>query len=146
MISAQTRSAFVARENRYPLCANAALRSGSCPRLPCAPERYRANNECTPRSPRVQPFSALPDLARLSRRIQECETRFRPSSSTCAFLRGALPRHREGLPSSIRLARAEKPHQLHPSPSSHSVRVFFIQYGDLSASVERPQSLFLHCG
>jgi len=26
MISAQTHSAFVARENRYPLCANAALR------------------------------------------------------------------------------------------------------------------------
>jgi hypothetical protein len=26
MISTQTRSAFVARENRIPLCANAALR------------------------------------------------------------------------------------------------------------------------
>jgi hypothetical protein len=26
MISAQTRSAFVASENRFPLCANAALR------------------------------------------------------------------------------------------------------------------------
>src|SRR5260370_19867793 len=59
-----------------------------CVRLPCAPERYHANDECTPRSPRVQPFSALPGLARLSRRMQECETRFPPSSPTCAFPRG----------------------------------------------------------
>lgn len=53
-------------------------RTESCPggflcfRPTCAPERYRANSEYTPRWPRVQPFSALSGPARLSRHMQEC--------------------------------------------------------------------------
>jgi hypothetical protein len=54
-------------------------RTESCPggflcfRPPCAPERYRANSEYTPRWPRVQPFSALsgPALASNFQRIEE---------------------------------------------------------------------------
>src|ERR1700692_3780117 len=87
-----------------------------CLSLACAPERYHANSEYTPRWPRVQPFSALPGLARLSRRMQECETRFRLSSSTCGSLPEALPRHRQGVPSSTQLIQAEKPPQLRSSP------------------------------
>src|SRR5450759_2132970 len=73
-----------------------------------APARYRENSAYTPRRLREQPFSALSGLARLSRHTQECETRFQLSSSTCASLRGALPWRRQGLPSSIQLARADK--------------------------------------
>ena len=40
--------------------------------------------------------------------IRPGETRFQLSSRTFASLREALPWHRQGLPSSIRLARAEK--------------------------------------
>jgi hypothetical protein len=101
--------------------ARAARAGGSSAlRLPCAPARYRANSASTPRRPRAQPFSTLSGLARLSRRMQECAKRSRPSLTTCASLREASRRHCQGLPSSIQSSLAEKPLQLHASRLPHS--------------------------
>src|SRR4029453_5271683 len=86
-------------------------------RLLCAPERYRANSENTPRRLRELRFSTPSDLVHLSRHMQGYATRFQLSSSTCASLREASQRHRRGLLSSIQSIQAEK---LHPSPFPHS--------------------------
>src|SRR5258708_28536797 len=83
-----------------------------CLRLLCAPERYRANSEYTPRRLRERRFSTSSGFARLSRHKQEYATRFQLSSSTCASLREASQWHPRELFSSIRLIQAEKP----PSP------------------------------
>jgi hypothetical protein len=91
-----------------------------CLRLPCAPERYRANSDYTPRRLRERRFSTPSGFARLSRRMRECETQFQLSSSMCASLPGALPWHRRGLPSSIRLIRVEKLLQLRASVFPHA--------------------------
>src|SRR5256886_15378734 len=113
---------------REPAVAREAVRCHAraaflCLRLPCAPERYRANSENTPRRLRELRFSTPSGFARLSRHMQEYATRFLLSSSTCASLREASPRHRRGLLSSIRLIQAEKPLQLRPSPLFHSLRL-----------------------
>jgi hypothetical protein len=79
-----------------------------CLRLPCAPRRYRANSEYTPRRLRERRFSTPSGFARLSRQMQEYATRFQLSSSTCASLREASQRPRRGPLSSIRLIQAEK--------------------------------------
>src|SRR6266576_707318 len=83
-----------------------------CLRLLCAPERYRANSENTPRRLRELRFSTSSGFARLSRHMQGYATRFQLSSSTCASLREASQWHPRELFSSIRLIQAEKP----PSP------------------------------
>src|SRR6478672_7804021 len=97
-----------------------------CLRLPCAPERYCANSEYTPRRLRERRFSTLSGFARLSWHRQEYATRFQLSSSTCASLREASQRRRRGLLSSIRLIQAEKPLQLRPLPFPHSYTPLFI--------------------
>ena len=72
-----------------------------CLRLPCAPERYRANSEYTPRRLRERRFSTSSGFARLSQHMQEYATRFQLSPSMCASLREASQRHRRGPLSSI---------------------------------------------
>src|SRR6476661_3807793 len=97
-------------------------------RLPCAPERYRANSDYTPRRLRERRFSTPSGFARLSRHMQECATRFQLSSSRCASLPEALPRHRRALLSSIPLIQAEKPLQLRPLLFPHSYLPLFILF------------------
>src|SRR6267142_2296045 len=78
-------------------------------RLHCAPERYRENSANIPRQLRELPFSVLAGFVRLSQHTQECKTQSQLSWRTCASLREALPSHRPGLISLVRLARVEKP-------------------------------------
>ena len=77
-------------------------------RLPGGQGRCRESIACIPRRLTEPSLSALRDRARRLRRMQGCETRFQPSSKTFASLQEASPRHRQGLPSSTRLAQAEK--------------------------------------
>jgi hypothetical protein len=107
-----------------PAGVSPGFNSHDCPRLPCAPERYRGNSEYTPRRLRGRRFSTPSGLARLSRHMQEYVTRFQLSSSRCASLREASQWHRRALLSSIRLIQAEKPLQLRPSPFPHSYALF----------------------
>jgi hypothetical protein len=97
------------------LCDEALCERGRL-RPPGVPARYHENGAYIPRRLKVQRFSALLGLARLLLHMRESGTRFPLSSSRCASLREALPRHRQGLPSSVRLARAEIPLQLLPLP------------------------------
>src|SRR5205085_3330923 len=73
-----------------------------------APVKYHGNNAYTRRWPREQSFSVRSGLARLSPHKRGFARRFRPSSSTCASLRAAWPRHRQGPSSSIGSVQAEK--------------------------------------
>jgi hypothetical protein len=107
-----------------PAGVSPGFNSHDCPRLPCAPERYRGNSEYTPRRLRGRRSSTPSGLARLSRHMQEYVTRFQLSSSRCASLREASQWHRRALLSSIRLIQAEKPLQLRPSPFPHSYALF----------------------
>jgi hypothetical protein len=75
---------------------------------PGAPAIYRENSSCTQRRPIERPFSVSADLARLSRRMQECARRSELSSPTCASPQEALSRHRQAPTSSTRLVQAEK--------------------------------------
>src|SRR5437879_13807285 len=80
------------------------------PRLkqPGAPARYRESSSSTQRRPIGQPFSVSSDLARLSRRLQECERRSELSSPTCASPQEALSWHHQAPTSSTRSIQAEK--------------------------------------
>src|SRR5260370_7503224 len=69
---------------------------------------YRENSSCTQRRPIERPFSVPADLARLSRRMRECEMRFELSSPTCALPQEALSWHRQAPTSSTRSVQAEK--------------------------------------
>src|ERR1700722_5757351 len=90
-------------------------------RRPCGRGRCRESNACIPRRPTEPSLSALLDRARRLRRMQVCETRFQLSSKTSASLREASPWHRQGLPSSTRLAQAEKLFLLFAWPYTHSL-------------------------
>ncbi len=72
-----------------------------CLRLLCAPERYRANSENTPRRLRELRFSTSSGFARLSRHMQGYATRFQLSSSTCASLSIAAASSRTAFINSI---------------------------------------------
>jgi hypothetical protein len=101
---------------RVPLCgahpehSSGPVGFGNGVRLkqPGARATYRANSSCTQRRPIERPFSVSADLARLSRRMQECERRCELAAPTCALPQEALSRHRQAPPSSTRLIQAEK--------------------------------------
>src|SRR5882672_8654729 len=78
-------------------------------RLHSVPARYRENSANIPRRLRELPFSVLSGFVRLSQHTQECKTQSQLSWRTCASLPEALPSHRPGLISLVRLARVEKP-------------------------------------
>src|SRR5712671_4949020 len=86
------------------------------------PARYRENSANIPRRLRELPFSVLSGFVRLSQHTQECETQSQLSWRTCASLREALPSHRLGLISLVRLARVEKPLQLRACTPTRSLR------------------------
>ena len=75
-----------------------------------APVRYHANGASSRRQPKRQPPLVLSDRARPERRAQECAKRSRLLLLTYASPLEALPRHRQGQLSSIRLVRVETPH------------------------------------
>src|SRR5882724_11716713 len=102
------------KEQRHGLCVVL--------RPPGAPAKYHANSANTRRPPGARPSSARPDLARLSRHIQECAKRSRPSSPKCALPPEALPRHHPGLLASTRSNRAEIPFLWRPSPPPRWLR------------------------
>src|SRR6267378_1216633 len=101
---------------------SAASVGGCAIRLHCARERYRENSANIPRRLRELLFSVLSGSVRLSQHTQECETQSQLSWRTCASLREALPSHRPGLISLVRLARVEKPLQLRACTPTRSLR------------------------
>src|SRR3981189_43373 len=69
---------------------------------------YRENSSSTQPRPIGQPFSVSPDLARLSRRMQECEGPYKFSTPRCASPQEALSWHHQAPTSSTRSIQAEK--------------------------------------